>query len=203
MSYDVAGAGLVGTGLGTAMACCTIRPTALAQIVWKTQGKIMQKVPRMTRKAHGTVFKKGNVIPDVCRGSLAEGGFTLIEVMIVVVVVAILAAIAIPSYRNFILKSHRDDAKTALAALQMAQEKYRGNNLTYAAALSDLGLTAASPQGYYTIAIQSAAVSAYEANATTTGQQSADTNCQKLAVTQAGFSTDSTKTSNPSECWGL
>ena len=89
----------------------------------------------------------------------------------------------------------------------MAQEKYRGNNLTYATTLSALGLTAASPQGYYTIAIQSATVtaSAYEANATATatGPQAADTGCSKLAVTQAGFSTDSTKTSNPADCWGL
>ena len=40
--------------------------------------------------------------------------------VIVMVVVAILAAIAVPSYHSFILKSHRDDAKVALAALQMA-----------------------------------------------------------------------------------
>lgn len=163
----------------------------------------MQIVPRMTRNAHGTALNNGNVLSDDGSRSLTAGGFTLIELMIVVVVVAILAAIAVPSYRYFMLKSHRDDAKTALATLQMAQEKYRGNNLTYAATLSDLGLTAASPQGYYTIAIQSAAVSAYEANATATGQQTADTDCQHLAVTQAGFSTDSAKTSNPSACWGL
>lgn len=165
----------------------------------------MRKRPRVTGKARCSKSKMRSLRQDVCQSSVTESGFTLVELMVVVVVVAILAAIAVPSYRTFILKSHRDDAKTALATLQLAQEKYRGNNLTYAAGLSDLGLSAASPQGYYTIAIQSAAVStsAYEANATATGQQTADTDCQKLAVTQAGFSTDSTKTTNPSACWGL
>ncbi|MNQ92871.1 Type II secretion system protein G precursor [compost metagenome] len=142
-------------------------------------------------------------LSEAFKCSVTESGFTLIEVMIVIVVVAILAAIAVPSYGSFILKSHRDDAKVALATLQMAQEKYRGNNLAYATTLSDLGLTTTSPGGYYTIAIQSAAASVYEANATATGQQTADTDCQELAVTQAGFSTDSSKTSNPSGCWGL
>lgn len=142
---------------------------------------------------------------DAGRCASAVGGFTLIELLVTVAVVAILAAVAVPSYQYFILKSRRDDAKTALAALQMAQEKYRGNNLTYATTLSSLGLTEASPQGYYIIKIisGSATTSAYEANATVSGAQSADTGCQKLAVTQAGFSTDSTKTDNPAECWGL
>ncbi len=162
----------------------------------------MLNAPRNTRIVHGSESKMGGM-SEAFRCSVPASGFTLIEVMVVMGVVAILAAIAVPAYSSFILRSHRDDAKTALAALQMAQEKYRGNNLSYATTLSDLGLTTASPGGYYTIAIQSAAVSAYEANATATGQQAADTGCQKLAVTQAGFSTDTTKTSNPSGCWGL
>ncbi|MDH1221769.1 type IV pilin protein [Aeromonas caviae] len=157
----------------------------------------------MTGKARCSKSKMRSLRQDVCQSSMAARGFTLIELLIVVVVVAVLAAIAVPSYRYFILQSHRADAKTALATLQLAQEKYRGNNLTYATTLTALGLTAASPQGYYTIAIQSASSSGYAANATVAGQQTADTTCQKLAVTQAGFSTDSTKTSNPSDCWGL
>lgn len=162
----------------------------------------MLNAPRNTRTVHGSESKMGGM-SEAFRCSVPARGFTLTEVMVVMGVVAILAAIAIPAYSSFILKSHRDDAKTALATLQMAQEKYRGNNLSYATTLSDLGLTTASPSGYYTIAIQSAAVSAYEANATATGQQASDTGCQKLTVTQAGFSTDTTKTSNPSGCWGL
>lgn len=159
---------------------------------------------RMAWHKNYTGSKSGDrMLPGRNRSFLREHGFTLMEMMIVVVVVAILAAVAIPSYRHFLLKGHRADAKTALATLQMAQERYRGNNLTYAATLADLGLAAASPQGYYILAIQSAAVTSYEATATATGPQVSDAGCQKLAVTQAGFSTDSTKTSNPAECWGL
>lgn len=162
----------------------------------------MLNVQKDTRTGYGSASKVGGA-SKAFRCSVPVGGFTLVEVLIVMVVVAILAAIAVPSYHSFILKSHRDDAKVALAALQMAQEKYRGNNLAYATTLSDLGMTATSPEGYYDIAIQSAATSVYEANATATGQQAADTDCQILTVTQAGFSTDSTKTSNPTVCWGL
>lgn len=162
----------------------------------------MLNVQKYTRTGYGSASKVGGA-SKAFRCSVPVGGFTLVEVLIVMVVVAILAAIAVPSYHSFILKSHRDDAKVALAALQMAQEKYRGNNLAYATTLSDLGMTDTSPEGYYDIAIQSAATSVYEANATATGQQAADTDCQTLTVTQAGFSTDSTKTSNPTACWGL
>lgn len=123
-------------------------------------------------------------------------GFTLIEVMVVVVIIAILASIALPSYQEYVKKGRRIDAKNALSALQMAQEKYRGNNTSYTVELADLGLTSASPQGFYTIEITSASGTGYTATATATGIQSSDTACPTLTVTQAGFTGSAT-------CWGL
>lgn len=77
--------------------------------------------------------------------------------MIVVVIVAILAAVAIPSYNSFVQSSRREDAKAALVALQYAEEKYRGNNTSYTTNPVSLGLTTSagatiwsSPEGYYT-----------------------------------------------------
>ncbi len=58
-------------------------------------------------------------------------GFTLIELLLVVAVVGILAAIAMPAYSGYIQKSRRTDATVAIRAVQFAQEKYRGNNTTY------------------------------------------------------------------------
>lgn len=123
-------------------------------------------------------------------------GFTLIELMVVVAIIAILASIALPSYTEYVKKGRRVDAKNALSALQLAQEKYRGNNASYAEELADLGVTNASPQGFYVIAISAGSATGYSATATATGVQAADTACLKLTVTQAGFSGDAT-------CWGL
>lgn len=61
-------------------------------------------------------------------------GFTLIELMIVVVVVGILAAVAYPSYREHIKKSRRADAQSALMAFAQAMERHRTKNFTYVGA---------------------------------------------------------------------
>jgi type IV pilus assembly protein PilE len=60
-----------------------------------------------------------------------ELGFTLVELMIVVVVIGVLAAVAIPSYRSSVMKSNRAAAKTALLDLAAREEKYYSLNNNY------------------------------------------------------------------------
>lgn len=60
--------------------------------------------------------------------------FTLIELMIVVAIIGILAAIAIPNFGKFQCKSKQTEAKSSLKLIQVAEEAYRAENDTYVAA---------------------------------------------------------------------
>ena len=81
-----------------------------------------------------------------------QRGFTLIEVMIVVVIVAILAAVAIPSYQDSVRKTRRADAKEALTRIAALQERYFFTHNAYGNAAA-LGVGSSSTEKYYTINI--------------------------------------------------
>ncbi|MCG8532082.1 MAG: prepilin-type N-terminal cleavage/methylation domain-containing protein, partial [Desulfovibrionales bacterium] len=66
-------------------------------------------------------------------------GFTLIELMIVVAIIGILAAIAIPNFLNYQCKARQSEAKTALGAIRTAEEAYYAETETYSRSLSAIG----------------------------------------------------------------
>ena len=124
-------------------------------------------------------------------------GFTLIELMIAVAIVAILAAVVFPSFLDAIRKSRRTDAFTALAAVQQAQERWRAKNATYsrevtgpappASSPGGLGLQSTTAGGYYSVAIENPSPTGYNvlATAVSTKSQANDGNCVRLQVTVA------------------
>jgi type IV pilus assembly protein PilE len=114
----------------------------------------------------------------------ASFGFTLIELMIVVVIVAILAAVAYPAFTDQVRKSRRADAKTSLEALRLEQEKWRANHRTYGA-VGDVWSGTDSLDGYYTIAVAGNNAAGFTATATPKDDQANDS-CGTFAIDQSG-----------------
>jgi len=127
-------------------------------------------------------------------------GFTLIELMIVIAVIAIVVAIAIPAYSDYITRSKRADGKTGLLALQLEQEKYRANNPTYAAAAS-LGLPADSPDGHYQINVTSFSAASYALSAAPNASQN-DPECATLTIDESSNKSATGTAVDPlATCW--
>ena len=131
-------------------------------------------------------------------------GFTLIELMIVVVIVAVIAAVELPNYFGSVRKSRRADAITALNQIAQAQERWRANNVAYTTVLTSAGLNVLDPSsGYYTLAVSGTSGTGYTATATATGAQLKDTLCTSLTLAMAAgtFSYTAVPAANSNRCW--
>ncbi|HZJ96165.1 MAG TPA: type IV pilin protein [Thiopseudomonas sp.] len=120
-------------------------------------------------------------------------GFTLIEVMIVVAIIGILAAIAYPSYDEYVKRGNRTEGQAFLQDVAARQERYFSQNNEYADTAAKLNVSTGSETGKYTLSI--ATSDGYTLTAT---QQFNDTKCgnltlNALGVKGAGGSVD--------ECW--
>lgn len=123
-----------------------------------------------------------------------DRGFTLIELMIVVVVIGILAAIAYPSYQNYVLRSHRADAQAEMMNLAQAMERCYTINNTYN---PTGGCVTLPPAGRYAFAFvpNPPAANSYEIRATPQGSQANDA-CGMLTLNHRGI-----KTPTANRCW--
>jgi type IV pilus assembly protein PilE len=130
-----------------------------------------------------------------------QDGFTLIELMIVVVIIGVLAAIALASYDYATVKSRRSAAAACLLDSAQFLERFHTTNLTYVG-----GSVAGRPcQGdltnSYTFASSGLTVSAYTVTATAQGRQATkDAKCRVLSINQAGVKSV-TGGGSVSQCW--
>jgi type IV pilus assembly protein PilE len=143
----------------------------------------------------------------------AFAGFTVLEVLTAIVIVSVLAAIAIPSWRSHLLKSRRADAIAALLGVQKAQDRYFGRHARYAAGTQlavaspgGLGLGETSEHGLYGIDLQTSADGlGYRATARARAQQgqSADTRCAEFSIDHNGQrrATDADGADRSADCW--
>lgn len=135
-----------------------------------------------------------------------QRGFTLIEVMITVAVLAILAAIAIPSYGNYVRKSRRADAKVALEQTAQRLERCFVDNNTFvfdAVNASSCPQSFTTSDGYYTVAV-AATVTTYSISAqpTAKGGQNRDAQCNLFVLTSTGSKTAKDKNGAlTGDCW--
>mgnify|MGYP001547372183 CR=1 FL=1 len=118
-------------------------------------------------------------------------GFTLLELMIVVAIIAILTAIAYPSYTHHIIKTRRAAATACLSEYSNYMERFYTTNLAYTAAVDpglDCESTAQTGNNYgYTLTIPDASHDTI--SATPKGPQVADTECGTLTLNQTGTRT--------------
>ena len=112
-------------------------------------------------------------------------GFTLIELMMVVAVLGVLSGIAYPSFMGQVQKVRRADAMLSMLQVQVAQERWRANNLGYGT-LAEIGVGAISAAGHYTLQIADQSAQGYEVLASALGSQAHDTNCRKLRLRVEG-----------------
>ena len=133
-------------------------------------------------------------------------GFTLIELMIVIAIIGILAAIAVPQYTDYVTRSRRADAQSTL--LQVAQElercytQFSAYNNASCAVVGVGGVSQTSPDGYYVVTASGGALSAsgFTLTATPQGSQASnDSDCTTLTLTHLGV--QGATGANAAGCW--
>ena len=147
------------------------------------------------------------------RQKRSQFGFSLIELMIVVAIVAIISAFAYPSYQRYVIKAKRTVAQNALLQVADRQQQFFMDNKQFATKFSSLGyasddmmindegqiVSASDSKRTYKIALSGAAATAYTVEAVPQlGQASKDSHCGTITLTSAGVKGQSGSGDN---CW--
>ena len=153
--------------------------------------------------------------PLAGRQACAGAGFTLVDLVTALAIVALLACVAVPSYRAELARTRRADARAALLSLAAAEESFHTTCNAYASVLDDttessceasrLRFPGSAGQGAYSLEVTSADTAGWAALATVRagGPQQADTRCRALGLTSTGNRTARTAdgAANHAECW--
>lgn len=137
---------------------------------------------------------------------MRKNGFTIIELVVTMGIIAILAAIAIPAYSSYTKNANRTDATRTLTLDAQALERCYSQKFNYTDASCPGAGPVASTQGYYTVTI---AVTTTPASYIITAvprisPQTSDSACATFTLTSAGTQTATTSggATNTQMCWG-
>ncbi len=135
-------------------------------------------------------------------------GFTLVEMVIVLIILGVLSAVAIPSYSDHLRKSARQEAKQLLLQAAVRQETQLLRTGAYAATMTALGYdadTVATGSGRYTVQVQSSSATGFVLAATPTGKGGQDDDpCGAFTVNhlgERGITTSATPAPTARSCW--
>lgn len=124
-------------------------------------------------------------------------GFTLIEIMVVVAIIGIIAAIAWPNYTQYVTKGRREAGKTCLLQAAQQMERFYTTSLAYNASGSPAAFACPEAAAFYTLGVSNLTARGYTLSATPQGSQLAqDTRCGTLSINAAG-----TRSPTTSGCW--
>jgi type IV pilus assembly protein PilE len=144
---------------------------------------------------------------------LRTAGFTLAEILTALIVVAVLAALAVPLWRNHLLRVHRTDGRAALIDVQTAQDRFFATHARYASdaelaapAPQGLGLKDVSEHGFYRIAVKTSDDGlgfVAKAHASSLQGQAEDARCVELTLDHVGRrrAVDTSGTDRSADCW--
>lgn len=129
-----------------------------------------------------------------------HSGFTLVELMIAVAIIGILASVALPSYRNYVMRANRSAAQSHMMDIAGRQGQYMLDNRSYAASVATLSVTTPTDVSVnYTITIDNTIPTvtppSFTITATPTGNQTSDS-CGTLSLDSAGAKLPTTE-----KCW--
>ena len=130
-----------------------------------------------------------------------SSGYTLIELTIVVAIIAILSAVAVGFYGNYILEANRTDARSALSRISTSLEKCRSLYSSYNSANCNVAFPVASDDGFYSITATVLTATTFTLTATPVAgrPQANDTLCTSFTVTNTGIEDGTPAGAN--ECW--
>jgi type IV pilus assembly protein PilE len=137
-----------------------------------------------------------------------QNGFTLMELVVVILIIGLLVSLAVPSYKSFIMKSRRTEAKQMLFMAAQRQQQWFTQNNTYTTDMtaSGLNIDATSSNGYYTLSIAAGTTgsitTSYSVSATAVSgsSQAADTACGTFSLNSLGQRSISGSQTQP-PCW--